>query len=88
MDFLQTYCACIENVQYGFLMELELILTKLWPFKLRQFWQHFCTVEYEVFVINSSYSFQWIFLKLCRHIVDLLKMNIWSFDRAAVIFTK
>ena len=41
---------------------------------------NFCTVGYGVCVINTSYSFQRKFLKLCRHIADILKMCMWVFD--------
>ena len=34
----------------------------------------FCTVRYEVCVINFLYSFQFTVLKHCRHIVDILEM--------------
>ena len=68
-------------------MELELILTGLWPFKLSHFWQPwqlFCTVRYGVCVINSS----WMFRNFCRHIVNLLKMSLWVFDGARINFDR
>ena len=40
----------------------------------------FLHIGYGVCVINSSYSFQWIFLKPCILIVDILKMCILIFD--------
>ena len=58
----------------GFLVELETILTELQPFELSHFRQLFCIVQYGVCVFNSSYSFQWIILKLCILVVDILKM--------------
>ena len=45
-----------------------------------------CTVEYGVCVINSSNKFQWMLLKLCRHILDILKMCMWGFDGARINF--
>ena len=66
MDIIK--CAC------AFLMELELILIESRCFKLRH---AFCIVGYGVF----SYSFLWMFLKLCKHIVNIhvLNMCIWVF---------
>ena len=40
------------------------------------------TLRYSVCEINSSHSFQWIFLKPCIPVVDILKMCIWVFDEA------
>ena len=42
------------------------------------------TLWYKVCVINSSYSFQWIFLKPCIVVVDIMKMCIWVFDGARI----
>ena len=53
------------------LTELELILKELQLFELCDFWQVFIIVGSAVSVINSSYSFQWMFLRLCKHIVDI-----------------
>ena len=47
------------------------------PFELRHFGQLFCIIGYGVSVINSSYSFQWMFLNLHRIIVDIFKMCKW-----------
>ena len=44
------------------------------------FLENFCIVEYGVCVNNFSYIFQLLFLKLFRHIVDMLKMYIWVMD--------
>ena len=41
---------------------------------------------YGVCVINSSYSFQQMFFKFGRHIVDILEMYIWGFDGAKINF--
>ena len=71
-ETLHTCCGHIEDVHVGFLVELELILTELQPFKL--ILGNFCIVGYGVCVINSSYSFQWIILKPCILVVDILKM--------------
>ena len=43
-------------------------------------------LRYRVCVINSSHSFQWIFLKPCVHVVDILKMCMWVFDGAKINF--
>ena len=60
----------------SFVMELELILRRLWPLKLSHFRQ-FCIVGYGVCVINSSYNFHWTFLKLCLLVADIIKMCMW-----------
>ena len=52
-------------------------LRELRTSELSHFWQLFCTVGCSVCVINSSHSFQGMFLKLCRHFVDILKMCMW-----------
>ena len=49
---------------------------------------NFCIVGYGVCVINSSYSFQWIILKPCILIVDILKMCMWIFAGEKIIFDK
>ena len=61
---------------------------ELRPFELICFWQLFCIVGYGVCVIYSSYSFQWIYHKLCRHIVDILEMCMWIFDGARINFNR
>ena len=43
---------------------------------------------YGVCVINSSYSFQWIILKPCTLVVDILKMCMWIFAGVKIIFDK
>ena len=58
-------------------MAQELILRELRLSELGHFWQLFRTVGNGVCVISSSYSFQQMFLRLCRHIADILKMCIW-----------
>ena len=40
----------------------------------------FYMIGYGVYVIISPHSFQWIVFKPCIHLVNLLKMCIWSFD--------
>ena len=66
-------------------MELELILTELLPFELGLigiFW-----IEgYGVCLINFFYSIQRIYLKLCVHVVNTLKVYIWVFDAARIYF--
>ena len=61
-DVFQTLQTCIEDIHGGGggggLMELELNLTELQPFKLGHFLQLFCSLGYGVCVINISYSFQ------------------------------
>ena len=69
-------------------MELELILTELLPVELSHFWQFFLHCRVWSCVISSSYSFQWMFLRLCRHIVDILKMCMWVFDGARIDFDR
>ena len=46
----------------------------------------FCTVGYGVFVINLSYSFQWIVLKHCMLVVDIMKICIWIIDGPRINF--
>ena len=58
----------------------SLILTELQPFKLSHFGSFFYTLGYGICVISSCQSFQLMFLKFCRHIVDMLKMCMWGFD--------
>ena len=48
----------------------------------------FLHIGYGVCVISSSYSFQWIFLKPCILIVDILKMCILIFDGTRINLTK
>ena len=63
-------------------MDLELILTELRPFKLSHFRKFLhCKVK-------SFYSFQWLVLKLCRLIVDMLKICIRIFDGARINFDR
>ena len=38
--------------------------------------------------MNFSYSFQWIILKSCILVVDILKMCIWIFADKRIIFDK
>ena len=85
-ETLHTCCEHIENCAYGFLVELELILTELQPFELSNFRQLFA--GYGVRVINSSYSFQWISLKPCILVVDILKMCMRIFADEKIIFDK
>ena len=39
-------------------------------------------------MIHFSYNFQWVFYKLCRHIVDILEMRMCVFDEATLNFDK
>ena len=48
----------------------------------------FGIVGYEVCLINSSYSFQWIVLKLCILVVDIMKMCMWIIDGARLNFDR
>ena len=45
-------------------------------------------LRYRVCVINYSHSFQWIFLKPCIIIVDILKMCMWIFGGARINFDR
>ena len=45
-------------------------------------------LRYRVCVINSSHSFQWIFLKPCISVVDILKMCMWVFSGARINFDR
>ena len=75
-------CMCV------FFMKPELILTELRPFELSCFWQLFLHLGYGVCAINFSYSFQWVFLKLCRHIVNILELCMCVFDGARIDFDR
>ena len=46
------------------------------------------TLRYRVCVINSSHSFQWIILKPCISVVDILKMCMWVFGGARINFDR
>ena len=66
-------------------MEVDIISTELLYFELihvRLFF--FCIAEYGVCVISPSYIFQWIFLKPCILVVNILKMCMWVFDGARI----
>ena len=54
-------------------------MTDLRPFE-HSYFRHFSVVGYGVCVINSFYSFQWMVLKLRRHIINILKMCMWGFN--------
>ena len=69
-------------------MELELIFRELRSFKHSLFGSFFCTVGHGNYVISCSYSFQLLFLKLCRDIVDILKMCMWVLDLAEINFAE
>ena len=45
-------------------------------------------LRYRVCVINSSHSFQLIFLKPCILVVDIFKTCIWIFDVARIKFDR
>ena len=57
-------------------MEFKIILTELQLFELSHFRQLFFIIGYAVFVINSSYSFQWIILKPCTLGVDIIIVDV------------
>ena len=61
---------------------------ELQPLELSHFRQLFCNIGYGVCVINSSYNFQWIILKPCILLMDLLKMCLLVFDGAKIYFDK
>ena len=42
------------------------------------------TLRYRFCVISSSYSLLWVILKLCRYIMDILKMCMWVLDGACL----
>ena len=69
-------------------MKLEQILTELQHIELSHFRQLFCIVGYGVCVINCSYSFQWIILKSCILVTDILKMCKWIFADQKIMLTK
>ena len=46
------------------------------------------TLRYSVCVINFSHSFQWIFLKPCIPVEEILKMCMWVFDEARTNFDR
>ena len=46
------------------------------------------TLRYSVCVINFSHSFQWIFLKPCIPVMEILKMCMWVFDEARTNFDR
>ena len=69
-------------------MELVLILTELRPLNLIVNLGIFCIVGYGVCVIKSSYSFQLMFLKLGKHIVDDVTMCMSGFDGARINFDR
>ena len=93
---LRRHIVDVLEIACGFLIELESILTELLLFKLKYFGSFlpsrvcilaaFCLLGYGVCVINSFYSFQWLFFKHCRHIVNILKMCMWVFDGARINF--
>ena len=57
-------------------------------FKLSHFCQLVCTVGYRVCVISCYCSFQWMFLKHYRHIVDILKVCMWTFGGARIDYDR
>ena len=44
----------------------------------------FCIVGYGICVINFSYNFQWIIMKLCMLVMDIMKMCKWVFDEGRI----
>ena len=69
-------------------MKLEQILTELQHIELSHFRQIFGIAGYRVYVINSSYSFQWIILKPCILVADILKMCKWIFADKKIMLKK
>ena len=45
-------------------------------------------LQYRVCVINSSHTFQWVFLKPYILFVDIMKMCMWSFGGDKIIFDR
>ena len=45
-------------------------------------------LRYRVCVINSSHSCEWIFLKPCIPVVNILKMCMWVFGGARINFDR
>ena len=86
-ETLHTYCNHNDDAIMMMMMELELILTELRPFKLSHFRQCLHCVGYGVCVVNSSYSFQWLLLKPCVLLVDIM-ICMWVFDETRVNFDR
>ena len=72
-ETMHTCCGHIEDVPVVFLMELELILTQLLPFKPSHFLAAFLLCRVLSLYSQLLLQFQWMFLKHCRHIVDILE---------------
>ena len=49
---------------------------------------HLSVTLYGIECVISSNSFQWIFLKPCIPVVDILKMCMWDFDGARINFDR
>ena len=76
-ETLHTCCGHKGRCVCGFLMALELIFKGNYGLLNLVVSAAFCTIGFGVCLINSFNSFQRMFLKLCRHIVDILKMCMW-----------
>ena len=61
---------------------------RIMAFLTLSFLAAFCIVGYGVCEINFFYSFQWMFLKLCRFIVNMLEMTKWAFDGVRINFDR
>ena len=90
-ETMHTCCGYIEYNACEYLQGKNNFWQKLRHFGLRQF--SVCpsvrhALRYRVCVINSSHSFQWIFLKPCILVVDILKMCMWVFGGARIFFLK
>ena len=66
---------------------LELNLTKLPSFQICYFGA-FLHFRYGTLYLSPLYSFQWIFFKLCRHIVNLMKMSMQVFEGVRINFDR
>ena len=56
--------------------------------RITDFRQLFYILEYDVCVNKFSHRFQWIFFKPAIHFADIMKMYMWDFDEAEIIFTE
>ena len=68
-------CMCVFD-------EARINFDRITAYRTLSFQATFCIVGYGVCVIDSSYSFQWIILKPCILVVDILKMCMCLFDAA------
>ena len=66
----------------------EINFDRIMAFRTLVILGNFCIEGYGVCVINSSYSFQWIFLKPCIILVDIMKVGMWIFDGPSINFKR